>query len=298
MTHDLTEIAKAYPNLVHLKIIGETAYNRKIYAISIGKGTRSVAITASHHAREWITTCVVMKIIESYCYGYKSNQSIGGFPVRTILDTNTIWFVPMVNPDGVTLQQLGLNAFPNNMHRTFIKWNKGKRDFTEWKANAEGIDLNLQYDGDWRKIKNRSLIPASQGYKGTAPFTANEVKAIVQFLKETNPTYEVAYHASGNIIFSNPSPDKRYPIAAELSALTGYGVASISDSNGGLTDWWNGRMKKIGLTIEVGPFCGEKPVPLSYLDKIWKQNEAVGLYLASRASIINYPLRHDRDFRN
>lgn len=285
--NDLTRLAKSNPEIVQLKVIGHTVYHRNIYAIAVGHGAPCVVITASHHGREWITTSVVMKMITSYCRAYRNHQWISGYPVRPILDSTTIWFVPMVNPDGVTLQQFGPRKFPRSMYRTFVQWNKGKRDFTEWKSNAQGIDLNLQYDGDWGKIVGAAKRPASKDYKGKAPYQASEVKALRQFLVKVNPQFEVAYHASGSVIFSNQDPDPRSPLAKDLSVLTGYRIVPSHDSYGGLTDWWTRRMKRPGVTIEVGPFYGERPVPPKYVGKLFRENQAVGLYLAARCLLTN-----------
>lgn len=56
-----------------------------------------------------------------------------------------MWFVPMVNPDGVTLQQEELKAFPISLHASLLEMNEGSKNFKRWKANAKGIDLNRQY---------------------------------------------------------------------------------------------------------------------------------------------------------
>lgn len=287
MTDDLIGITQSYPNVAHLVVIGETPYHRNIYAIEIGEGKPSVVISASHHAREWITTKVTMKMISSYCYAYQHRQSISGYPVRTILNQSAIWFVPMVNPDGVTLQQYGPDKFPFDTHALLIRWNQGRRDFAEWKANAKGIDLNLQYDGGWHWISHTARGPSSQGYKGEKPYQAEEVVALVNFLEWVHPMYEVSYHTSGNVIFSSPPPDKRYLISKDLADLTGYRVIAIKGSYGGLTDWWNDSPDQVGVTIEMGPFSGERPVSPKYFYQLWRENRAVGLYLAARAAAVD-----------
>lgn len=286
MTDDLVGLARSYPKLIRVTVIGETPYHRNIYAVAVGKGKPRVVITASHHAREWITARVTMKTVASYCVAYTHHRNIDGYPVRKILDEGAVWFVPMVNPDGVTLQQYGPSAFPFDRHHQMVRWNKGRRDFTEWKANAEGIDLNLQYDGGWDKIPHLTAGPASKGFKGHKPYEALEVVALVNFLKYVQPIYEVSYHTSGNVIFSSPPPDKRYSVTQDLADITGYRIVRIKGSYGGLTDWWNEVPNQVGVTIEMGPFSGEKPVPVRLTRRLWRENRAVGLYLAARAAAV------------
>src|SRR5690606_4848826 len=136
------------------KIVGKSEYGRDIYAVSLGKGEATSFINGSHHAREWLTTNLNMNMIDEYASAYRKNNSIDGFNVRRILNDTTIWFIPMVNPDGVILQQEGLQAYPKSMHNSLIAMNKGSRNFTRWKANIKGIDLNRQYDAGWSTIRN------------------------------------------------------------------------------------------------------------------------------------------------
>ena len=114
MGKDIAALKKAYPDLVQVKVIGTSEYGRKIYAVGLGKGSANVFINGSHHAREWLTTTLNMYMIEKYAAAYKGNQKISGYNAKSLLNSSTIWFVPMVNPDGVTLQQQGLKAFPKS----------------------------------------------------------------------------------------------------------------------------------------------------------------------------------------
>jgi hypothetical protein len=56
---------------------------------------------------------IVMEMIERYAKAYNSNSLVGSYYAKDMLDEISISFVPMVNPDGVTLQQRGLEAFHN-----------------------------------------------------------------------------------------------------------------------------------------------------------------------------------------
>ena len=144
MVKDINKLEKAYPDLINVKIVGKSEYGRNIYAVSLGKGESTVSINGSHHAREWITTNVNMNMIDKYANAYQKNANIDGYNTKNILNHTTIWFIPMVNPDGVTLQQTGLKYFPQKEHAKLIKKNNGRKDFKRWKANAKGVDLNRQ----------------------------------------------------------------------------------------------------------------------------------------------------------
>nr|WP_251025712.1 M14 family zinc carboxypeptidase [Bacillus sp. ISL-47] len=290
MVRDIKDLASRYPDIIKYKSIGNSEYGRPIYAVSLGTGNANLFINGSHHAREWMTTNLSMNMLEEYAKMYKGQQTFGGYNVKKVLDETTIWFVPMVNPDGVTLQQYGLSKFPSSVHSSLIKMNEGSTDFKRWKANAKGIDLNRQYNADWANIRNNYPSPRWSNYKGTAPEQAAETKAIVKFTKEINPDMAIAYHTSGEILYwyfhqsgSRLTRDQNY--AKKISQYTGYNmVAPTSNpSGGGYTDWFVLKYGRPGFTPELGKYAGNTHVPVSQFDTIWGQNKYVGLYSASES---------------
>lgn len=288
MIQDIRELEHTYPGIVQVKIIGKSEYGRDLYAIGLGTGPATVIINGSHHAREWLTSTLTMYMLEQYTYAYVNGTKVGGYDPRTILDQSTIWFVPMVNPDGVTLQQSGLTEFPKSVHAALIGMNDGSRNFKRWKANAKGIDLNRQYEGRWEKSSSPTR-PWYKNFSGTAPVTAAEAKALVAFTRSIDPEMTIAYHSSGRIIFwdfyqtgSVRTRDLAY--ASALRKLTGYPlVPRTAGGNGGYKDWFVSTYNRPGFTIEIGPAVGETNLPLSHFAEEWRRNQAVGLYAAQEA---------------
>jgi len=287
---DIKELQQQYPDLIKYKTIGKSEYGRNIYAVSLGKGSAKVFINGSHHAREWMTTSLNMELIDQYAEAYKGNKKIGGYNVRSLLNSSTLWFVPMVNPDGVTLQQQGLNAFPKSTHSALIKMNNGSKNFKRWKANAKGIDLNRQYNAGWSTIKNSPKSPSYKNYKGKTPESAKEVKAIVSFVNQINPEMAIAYHSSGEILYwnykQNATNKKRDLVyAKKIGSMTGYSLVypGPNPSGGGFTDWFTSTKKKPGFTPEIGKYVVETELPLSAFSRVWSQNKAVSLYAAQES---------------
>jgi murein tripeptide amidase MpaA len=288
MVRDIKEIAKAYPNAVQYKVIGKSEYGRDIYAVGVGKGNASVYIDGSHHAREWLTTNLNMYMINKYAHFYEMNYNLDNYNVRNVLNKTTLWFVPMVNPDGVTLQQSGLSAFPKKDHAALIKMNDGKTNFKRWKANGKGIDLNRQYDADWENIWFNTGKPSWKNYKGKAPETASETKSVINFIYSIDPEMAITYHSAGKILYWNfhQQSSEYYrdlAYASELNKLTNYSLVkpTPNPSGGGLSDWFVIEFKRPGFTPEIGNYPGEINLPLSEFNKTWDENRLVGLYAAS-----------------
>ena len=290
MVKDIKKLEKAYPELIDVEVIGKSEYGRDIYAVSLGKGESTVFINGSHHAREWITTNVNMNMIDKYAYAYEKKSKIDGYDAQKILNNTTIWFIPMVNPDGVTLQQSGLKSFPKADHAKIIKMNDGSKDFKRWKANGKGIDLNRQYDARWKYLGGGN-VPKFKNYKGKSPESAKETKAVLSFVKKIDPEMAISYHSSGQILFwkygqtgSRYTRDRNY--IKKINQMTGYRLISPKSytGGGGFSDWFSTALKKPAFTIEVSPYAGETQVPLKYFKKIWNENEGIGLYAAQEGA--------------
>jgi g-D-glutamyl-meso-diaminopimelate peptidase len=207
--------------------------------------------------------------------------------VRTLLEQVTFWFVPMVNPDGVTLAQLGLDAFPAGARETLLTLNGGSADFRQWKANAQGVDLNRQYPADWEHIVGSPAGPAALNYKGPAPLVAPEVKALADFTRELQPELAIAYHSAGRVIYwhFHTAPEHLWRderIALRLGTLTGYSLVAPEEnpSGGGYKDWFVQEFGRPGYTIEIGEYGDGRPLSVPAFAPEWDRNQAVGLVAA------------------
>lgn len=289
MEEDVKRLQREYPHLLQVKTIGETPAGRSIWAIKLGNGEKSILINAAHHGREWITSLLVMKMVEDYAKSHKQHKPYEGYNM-SILDEVSIWFIPMVNPDGVTIQQEGFLALPPKQQWNMMVMNGGSIDFSRWKANGEGIDLNRQYPAGWEELDGDAPFPFYQLYKGEKPLQANEVKSLVDFTKEINPIIALSYHSSGREIFwyyQTPIEHvtRDWRIAKSVSTLTEYKLAKPVNTavGGGFTDWFIHSFHRPALTLEVSFFVNETSPPLSVFQEEWKRNRAVGLHLAHEA---------------
>ncbi|MCF0125119.1 MAG: hypothetical protein HUJ68_05080, partial [Clostridia bacterium] len=109
-----------------------------------------------------------MKFIEDFCEAFVSKKDILGYKISYLFANTTIYIIPMVNPDGVDFVT---NFFPVNskIYRNFqyIARNFSSIPFPNgWKANFNGVDLNLQFPANWEMAKK---IKYSQGFSKPAP---------------------------------------------------------------------------------------------------------------------------------
>ena len=273
------ELVKTYP-VFRLEEIGETAFDRNVWALAIGEGSRRVLYTAAHHANEWITATVLLKFLEELAQAYQSGGELYGVPAKRILSTATICAVPMVNPDGVALVTGEVTeGSPEYAAAREIAERFPQIPFPAgWKADLLGVDLNLQYPAGWleaREIKFAEGFtrPAPRDYVGRYPLSQEETEALAEYTQEVDPALVLALHTQGQVIYwqfrDYQIPGARL-LGEEFARVSGYALAQTpyESSFAGYKDWFIQRFRRPGYTIEAG--IGENPLPIDQFDGIYQ----------------------------
>lgn len=281
LTRNIQSLSTVYPFL-EIGEIGRSVLNRPIYYIRIGSGTREVFYNASFHANEWITTPVLMKFIEDYSKAVVDNSSIFGYDATNLFYNVSLYIVPMVNPDGVDL----VTGRLSNVENSYQNAQAIANDFPDipfpsgWKANLNGVDLNLQYPAGWenaREIKYAQGFnkPAPRDFVGYGPLTEPEALAVYNFTLAHNFRLVIAYHTQGQEIywkFQNFNPPRSEYIGNQFAIASGYLLADTpyNSSFAGYKDWFIQTYNRPGYTIEAG--IGTNPLPISQFSSIYQDN--------------------------
>lgn len=257
-----------YP-FVKLQTIGESVWGRPLYKLSIGNGSRKIHINGSHHGNEWITSFVLMKSLEYFCLAHKKDKR-----VKAALEAATYDFVPMVNPDGVHICIHGIKYIVSpQKKRRFLEMNEGLENFSRWKANLNGVDLNRNYDAgfeSYQKISEKKA-PSYALYAGEKAESEPETKSLVKLTKESQYDMVLAYHTQGEVLYwtygSNMPPEaEKY--ATMFEKASGYLLEEPEAlaASGGYKDWFIAQFHKPGFTVECGR--GENPIAVNQWQEI------------------------------
>lgn len=268
----------SYDNLLHevqllcdygvqTGVVGESFLRQRIPYVFVGKkGGKCMVVQGAMHAREHLTALLVLNLAK-YLVKNHSLRIDGG-----------IYFVPMVNPDGVRLCQEGVGFVQDKQLKSNLLAINGSSDFSLWKANAEGVDLNVNFDARWGEGEQNGFFRSSQNYVGKYPFCATESRALARFTQMLKPCVTLSYHLKGEEIYwefaqqgHRKFRDRRY--AEMIAKYTGYKVVASKGSVGGYKDWCVDKLKIPAFTIEVGNDKYAHPFPYAQFSQIFNQNK-------------------------
>ncbi|MFE8695446.1 M14 family metallopeptidase [Cytobacillus sp. FJAT-53684] len=278
LTADIANLKSVFP-FIQVNNIGKSVLGKPIQEIRLGKGTKKVHFNASFHANEWITSGILMALLNHFLLSLTNAKPIRGLSTMPLYQAVDLSIVPMVNPDGVDLV---VNGPPAEVKEQVVSINRGSTDFTGWKANIRGVDLNNQFPAKWEVEKERKeeKAPAPRDFPGDAPLTEPETIAMANLARTRQFDRMLAFHTQGEEFYwgyEGLEPPESRVLAAEFARVSGYEPIQYIDSFAGYKDWFIKEFRRPGFTIELG--SGINPLPLSQFDEIFE--EVLGIYLAA-----------------
>lgn len=261
----LDSMAAQFPNLITIRQPIDTFLSheqRPIYWVKISDNPQinetepEVLYTAIHHAREPESLTQLIFYMYYLLENYGANDE-----VTHLIDNTEMYFIPMINPDGYVYNQ---TTDPNGGGL----WRKNRKQNSN---GTIGVDLNRNYGFNWGFDNvGSSNSPASETYRGSAPFSEPETKAVKWFCEQNEFDLALNYHAFGNYLIypwgyvaSPLSPDSNlfFAYGSALTAQNNYsagtGFQTVGyTTNGDSDDWMYGEQtakpKVLAMTPEVG----------------------------------------------
>ena len=304
MQDDIEKLQEKYGAYIQISSLGQSADGRELYDLVIGdtNAEKKIFINAGIHAREYITCQLVMKQAEAFLEHIANNddyeqlsdlqnvdeKSCNEVPYKEMWENCQIHVMPMVNPDGVSISQQGLDGVQTDTVRKNLEQisqmdgaSLSDNDYLEqWKSNANGVDLNRNFDALWDSYADPAGHPSADHYKGTAPGCEAESNALIQLTLQEHFSRTISYHTQGDVIYwyfgqEGSLYDQTLSFANTIAAATGYTLDADYQAldPAGYKDWAILSQGIPSLTIEVG--TGDTPVSPDQFETIWEENQFV-----------------------
>lgn len=284
---DAKMLTKQYNNILQYVTIGKSHDSRDIILLKLGMGQHFIVCCSGVHARETINPVVMLRIVEYYAdlfSNYKQQKSnlqrklknttqnleeeyermLYGTCIYELLQTFTILFIPLLNPDGYTIALEGFDKIRNQRLRELCI----SMDIpsAEWKFNARGVDLNRNFPSKLWKPKSVLDYPASE----------NETKTLISLFNSYKSNGFLDFHSRGKQIYYYRSimpenyNNKQLEIAHCLQKVTEYELVppeeeiDSGDTGGNTVHYYSESFHKPAITLETVEELAGFPLEYKY----------------------------------
>lgn len=166
-----------------------THNGRAIFALKVSDNAASdedepaILIAAQHHARELNSPVMVIEAMRRVLGAYATNPAL-----QNVVNSYELYFVPMVNPDGV-----------DYVWNTNANWRKNRR------ANggtSYGVDNNRNYSFLWG-LCGSSTVTTSETYRGPSAASEPETLVMRNLVARLRPEIYLDFHSYGQEVLRN-----------------------------------------------------------------------------------------------
>jgi carboxypeptidase T len=174
----------AYPAIAQVTSIGKSLQGRDILAIRITQNVSqpdgnkpAILYNGMHHAREVMSTEVPLDIADYLLTNYGKDAKVTHW-----INSDVIYVVPMLNPDG------------NN-----LVWTQDNM----WRKNARGnygVDINRNYPYQWNRCDGSSSSKSADDYRGPSAASEPETNVVMNFVTSIHPVFDISFHSYSEIV--------------------------------------------------------------------------------------------------
>ncbi|MGB9134469.1 MAG: M14 family zinc carboxypeptidase [Candidatus Bathyarchaeia archaeon] len=298
ISETLLSLNATYPAIVDVFSIGKSWQNQTIYCVRLTNEHASnpkpkVLFVGYHHARERISAELPLYFVVYAAENYGENAT-----VRRLLDLTEIYVVVALNVDGFetveenewhrkTLRPLdedGDGLFDEDLPEDedkdghieeLVRWNGAEWVFVryegadndgdglvneDWKG---GVDINRNYGYQWdAPAQSGSQNQSAEDYRGPAPFSEPETRAIRDLALKHNFDYAISFHSGDENIVSPwdytgtapPDEEAFKEVGGELSRLVSCSLLRGGEwysTSGTWDDWMYGNQSALSFTCEI-----------------------------------------------
>jgi hypothetical protein len=297
MVAHIRAVAAAHPDIVRLLAIGRSARGRTIWAakvsdhVGVDEPEPEVLFDGLHHADEHLTVEMTLSILDLLATNHGRSTPLGR-RVTAVVNSRETWIVFMVNPDG------GEYDIQDGWYHG---WRKNRQPNAG--TSAVGTDLNRNYGYRWGCCRGSSRQPSSALYRGAAPFSAPETRAIRDLVLSRvvggvqQIRVAITFHIPGRLVLwpygytaEDTPPDMTaadhrafVALGTAMAKRNGYAPMQWGDGrrvSGVAIDWLYGSQRIFAFLVELGTSMS---IPDERIVAETTRNHGAVLYLMEQA---------------
>ena len=203
MINQLKTLADNNPSKMSYEVIGQTINNKDIYLFKVGNPSGGVFMfDGETHGAEDCGTETGFKFVEWVV----NNNSVES---NNILENNYLLFIPIINLDNVTRQNM-------------------RRVYSDGTSAPFGVDLNRNFVGYWYNAVNSSPLNNYE-YKGLIYASEPETQAVRFAIQKYNPSVYLNTHCGGGFYLNciNDSSTSKELQSLNVKVLDEMSAASV-----------------------------------------------------------------------
>jgi carboxypeptidase T len=201
---ELQNLAATYPAITSLTSLGPSTgnlyfqaghtgyanYQHQIWCMKVSDNPAveedepNVYFTGTIHAREPLGVEITLNLLNYLLANYGTDPQVTAW-----IDSQQIWFIPLINPDGHRV----VTSQTYTMFRKNLRDNNGSWAF---ESGTDGVDLNRNFGVVWGNY-NASSSPYDDTYHGPAAWSEIETCYLRDFIRAHKFWGGITYHSYG-----------------------------------------------------------------------------------------------------
>ncbi len=231
---------------------------RAVFMLSLGNRESPALLMGGFRGGDFMSTEVMLHLFERLCACAVSGEKAAGIKIGDVLKEKGVIIIPCVNPDGMEIAAhgaVGAGNYAGLVQRVCA-------DTSSWRANARGVDLNLNFSCGFTQTKKVAegcgyTAPGPYFYAGKVPESEPETRALVRLCRAKNIRHTLTVQSGADYIYSPKLENgaERQDMMLKIFELSS-GIAMLRDAlspleKHGFSDWFTSAYSKPSFVINA-----------------------------------------------
>ncbi len=231
---------------------------RAVFVLSLGNREAPALCLGGFKGGDFAGTDLMLRLFERLCTCVACNEPVSGIKIKDVLREKGVMIIPCVNPDGMEIVShgaIGAGSYAGLVERVCA-------DTASWRANARGVDLNLNFSCGFTQTKKAAegcgyTSPGPYFYTGKVPESEPETRALVRLCRAKNIRHTLTVQSGADYIYAPcvKIGAERQDMMLKIFELSS-GITRLKDECGplekhGFSDWFSNTYSRPAFVLNA-----------------------------------------------